>query len=383
MGRKQTGRIKKRLGWSAMYVIRFFSLVLLLSMCLDATARETVLDRVVHVEERVLEVPEVARLDAGLDLDTRRVDVGGAYLHVEQQGNGVPLALINGGPGGTHHYFHPWFSRAADYARVIYYDQRGTGLSDFAPGEDGYSVEQAVEDLDRLRQALDIDSWVLLGYSYGGFLAQYYATTHPEHVAGLVLVGAHPGLSADLGESRQHDYMSDVEKERIRAVQKQVIEMGKENDWPRDKLIQKIIFNNFINGDWKRQSFYRPASDEIAMIARYEWVNDREFNSIMSNSAERVNLAGAFERSPFQTLIMEGRWDLTWGEEKPAILAGNHPRARVVTIDNAGHAIFNENPERFFEELETFCRNLDPVNAEALALYREDLAAWRVSFTSP
>jgi proline iminopeptidase len=383
MGRKQKGRIKKRLEWSAMYVIRFFSLVLLLSMCLDATARETVLDRVVHVEESVLEVPEVARLDAGLDLDTRRVDVGGAYLHVEQQGNGVPLVLINGGPGGTHHYFHPWFSRAADYARVIYYDQRGTGLSDFAPGEDGYSVEQAVEDLDRLRQALDIDSWVLVGYSYGGFLAQYYATTHPEHVAGLVLVGAHPGLSADLGESRQHDYMSDVEKERIRAVQKQIIEMGKENDWSRDKLIQKIIFNNFINGDWKRQSFYRPTSDEIAMIARYEWVNDREFNSIMSNSAERVNLAGAFERSPFQTLIMEGRWDLTWGEEKPAILTGNHPRARLVTIDSAGHAIFNENPERFFEELETFCRNLEPVNAEAMASYREDLAAWRVSFTSP
>jgi len=357
--------------------IRLIALTLLLSLCLDAPARETVLDRVIQVEQNVLEVPEVARLDDGLELDTRRIDVGGASLHVEEEGTGIALVLINGGPGGTHHYFHPWFSRAKDYARVIYYDQRGTGLSDFEPGEDGYSVEQAVDDLDRQRQALGIDTWVLLGYSYGGFLAQYYATTHPEHVAGLVLVGSIPGLWADLGESRQHDYISDIEADRIRSVQKQIVEMGKENDWSRDVLIRKVIFNNFINGDWKRQSFYRPTPDEIALVARYEWVNERGFNGIMNRSLERVNLAGAFERSPFQTLILEGRWDLTWGEEKPAILAGNHPRARAVTIDDAGHAIFSENPDRFFGELEIFIRNLAPVNAEALDLYRKDLEAWR------
>lgn len=360
-----------------MHGTRFIALTSLLLICLDSPARETVLDRVVHVQQIVLEVPEVARLDAGLDLNTKRVDVDGASLYVEEEGAGVPLVLINGGPGGTHHYFHPWFSRASDYARVIYYDQRGTGLSDFEPGVDGYSVEQAVHDLDRLRQALGINTWVILGYSYGGFLAQYYATTHPEHVAGLVLVGSHPGLWAELGETRQYDYLSDVESEQIRSVQKQIVDMAKENDWPRDKLIQTIIFNNFINGDWKRQYFYRPTPVEIAMIARYEWVNERGFNGTMNRSAERVNLAGAFARSPFQTLILEGRWDLTWGEEKPAILAGNHPRARVMTIDDAGHAIFSENPDRFFGELEKFFRNLAPISAQALDLYQKDLAAWR------
>jgi proline iminopeptidase len=344
---------------------------------LDALARETVLDRVIHVHKGILEVPEVARLEDGLDLDTKRVDVGDATLYVEQEGTGVPLVLINGGPGGTHHYFHPWFSRAGDYARVVYYDQRGTGLSDFEPGDGGYSVEQAVDDLDRLRHALGIDNWVILGYSYGGFLAQYYATTYPEHVAGLVLVGSKPGLWAELGDSRQYDYLSEVEKERIRSVQNQIVEMGKENDWPRETLIQKILFNNFMNGDWKRQHFYKPTPAEIAMIARYEWVNERGFNGDLNRSADRVNLAGAFERSPFQTLILEGKWDLTWGEEKPEILADNHPRARIITIDDAGHNIFSENPDHFFRELENFVQNLAPVSAQSLAVYQEDLKAWR------
>ncbi len=369
--------IGKRPGYSIMHSTRLIVLTSLLLACLDTPARETVLEKVIDVQQSVLEVPEVPRLDAELDLNAKRIDVGGASIYVEEEGTGVPLVLINGGPGGTHHYFHPWFSRASDYARVIYYDQRGTGLSDFEPGIVGYSVEQAVDDLDRLREALGISTWVMLGYSYGGFLAQYYATTHPEHVAGLVLVGAGPGLWTELGDSRQYDYLSDVEIERIRSVQKQIVEMGEKGEWPRDKLIRTIIFNNFINGDWKRQSFYRPTPDEIAMIARYEWVNERGFNGTMNRSADRVNLAGAFERSPFQTLILEGRWDLTWGEEKPAILAGNHPRARVVTIADAGHAIFNENPERFFSELENFVRNLAPISAPALAMYQRDLAAWR------
>ena len=356
---------------------RLIVLSFLLSLCLDALARETVLDRVIDVQQGVLEVPEVARLEDGLDLDTKRVDVGDATLYVEEEGTGVPLVLINGGPGGTHHYFHPWFSRASDYARVIYYDQRGTGLSDFEPGDSGYSVEQAVDDLDHMRQALGIDDWVVLGYSYGGFLAQYYATTYPERVAGLVMVGSHPGLWAELGDSRQYDYLSEVEKERIRSVQKQIIEMGKENNWPRETLIQKILFNNFMNGDWKRQYFYKPTPAEIATIARYEWVNERGFNGDMNRSADRVNLAGAFVRSPFQTLILEGKWDLTWGKEKPAILADNHPHARVITIDDAGHKIFSENPDHFFGELEQFVRNLAPVSAQSLAVYQHDLTAWR------
>jgi hypothetical protein len=164
----------------------FLSLIIFCA-CPQAQARESVLDRVVHIEQEILEVPEAPRHETGLDLDVKRIDAGDATLYVEEEGSGVPLVLINGGPGGTHHYFHPWFSRAKGYARVIYYDQRGTGLSDFTPGVGGYTVEQAVADLDGIREALGIEQWVLLGYSYGGFLAQYYATLHPENVAGLIL----------------------------------------------------------------------------------------------------------------------------------------------------------------------------------------------------
>ena len=190
-------------------------------------ARESVLDGISHVEDEIyLEVPEVARWCDRLDLVKRRVEVGDAELYVEEEGSGTTLVLINGGPGGTHHYFHPWFGRAADFARVVYYDQRGCGLSDWEPGEEGYSVDQAADDLEALRTALGTGEWVLLGYSYGGFLAQWYAIRYPENVAGLVLLGASPGMWIEMEPGRQYDYLSDGERTRIREIRARLAEVG-------------------------------------------------------------------------------------------------------------------------------------------------------------
>jgi hypothetical protein len=113
---------------------------------MDLENRESILDRVVYIEpELITDIPFVERWCDRLELKKHRIKVGDAKLYVEEEGKGMPLVLINGGSGGTHHYFHPWFSKAKKYARIIYYDQRGCGLSDFEPGEEGYSVHQAAE----------------------------------------------------------------------------------------------------------------------------------------------------------------------------------------------------------------------------------------------
>jgi len=133
---------------------------------MEMESRESILDEVVYIEpDLITEIPPAERWCDRMKLTKQRINVGDAELYVEEEGKGIPLILINGGPGGTHHYFHPWFSLAKKYVRVVYYDQRGCGLSDYKPGKDGYSVHQAVDDLDAIRRTLNIDKWVLLGYS--------------------------------------------------------------------------------------------------------------------------------------------------------------------------------------------------------------------------
>lgn len=344
----------------------------------DPTHGESILDRVVHVEpELITAVPATFRwCDRLPGLGKRRVDVGGAEIYVELEGKGTPLVLINGGPGGTHHYFHPWFSRLSKHARVVYYDQRGCGLSDFKPGDKGYSVDQAVEDLDTLREALGFEKWVVLGYSYGGFLAQLYTALHPENVAGLVLLGASTGMRADDGPSRQSEYISEAEKTRLTELRRELNEYAKANGLPRQKVVELSIYNNFLNGDWKRQNFYRPSADRLAQGALYEWVNDQNFNGLMNQSEGRWDLTGAFDGSPIPTLILEGRYDLTWSEKKKDILKGNHPNGRLAVFERAAHGIYDEDPDGFFRVLKEFVKGLPAVDGTALAAYRSFLDGW-------
>lgn len=344
---------------------------------METESGESILDRVVFIEpELITEIPPVDRWCDRLKLKKNRIDVGGAELYVEEEGKGTPLILINGGPGGTHHYFHPWFSQAKKYARVIYYDQRGCGLSDYEPGEEGYSVHQAVEDLDAIRKALDIDKWVLLGYSYGGFLAQFYTVNHPENVAGLILLGASTGMHVDTGKSRQRQFMSEEERARLRDIRKQLFQLLKEKKLSRERFMQLLLYNNFLNGDWKRQHFYKPSPERLSQFALYEWVHDEDFNGIMGRSQGRIDLKGAFEGNPIPTLILEGKWDLTWGEEKPKILKKNHPHAQMVMFENAGHGIYDEEPERFFAELKDFIKNLPDVSEDEILAYKSTLRTW-------
>ncbi|NIN51108.1 MAG: alpha/beta fold hydrolase [Gemmatimonadales bacterium] len=368
----------RRTGWCTVSI--------LLAVCSTARAqegRETVLDSILTRADSVFDsIPQTPRWCDMLQLTSKRVDVGTAALYVEEEGEGTALVLLHGGPGATHHYFHPWFARAAEFARVIYVDQRGCGLSEYEPGPEGYSVDQAVEDLDALREELGFDKWVLLGHSYGGFLAQYYATRFPERVSGMVLVAASPGMWVRF-RNRQYTRITREEMARIREVREQLREWATAGRIPQDELTALIVYNSFLNGDWKRQSFYRPSVEKTARIALYEWHHDPEgFRSQVGASQEMIDLRGAFAGSPIPTLIVEGEHDLTWSEDKPRILHDNHPGAELVVLDRAAHEPFADAPELFFAHLRSFIESLPDVPPDRLKAYQAYLAAWHAQRTA-
>lgn len=328
-----------------------------------AEKRERARDRVVHIEEGILrEIPAVARLCDGMEIRKEKVDIGDCKLYCEQEGQGTPLVLLHGGPGSTHNDFHPWLAQAKNFARVIYYDQRGCGLSDYQPGQ-GYSVNQAVDDLDHLRQALGIDQWVVLGHSYGGLLAQCYVLKYPQNVKGLILLCASTGLHGEGLPSRQNEFISPEERQKMDQIRKT----------PGLSTAQ-LIYNNFLNGDWKRQNYYKPTREQIAQIALYGWVQDKNFNNIMSQSADAVNLEGAFAQCPIPTLQLEGKWDMSWNTDKPERLHQNHPRAKLVLFEASAHSPFEDEPDQFFRTLKDYLGTLPRVEGDKVKQWKDDLA---------
>ncbi|MDR7333041.1 alpha/beta hydrolase [Roseateles asaccharophilus] len=96
------------------------------------------------------------------------------------------LILIHGGPGFDHTGFRPFFSRFADQFQIVYYDQRGHGRSSPRP-LDEMRLDVFADDVVRLCDALGVEKPVVLGQSFGGFVAQRYLARHPAHPAKVVL----------------------------------------------------------------------------------------------------------------------------------------------------------------------------------------------------
>jgi proline iminopeptidase len=341
--------------------------------------RETVLDRVVHIEKKLItKIPKAPRWCDKLDLKKKRINVGDCELYCEVEGIGMPIVLLHGGPGSTHHHFHPYFSKAKEFAKVIYYDQRGCGLSDYEPGE-GYTVDQAVDDLENLRKALNIDKWVVLGHSYGGLLAQSYTIKYPESVAGLVLVCSSLAMHIPLKPTRQYDYISREEMERIEEIYNEGRKLHNKIIlfFFKEKAIELGIYNFHINGDWKRQNYYKPSRERIAQIALYEWKQDKNFNSIMNSDAKKYDLQGVFDDCPIPTIIIEGKWDLTWNTDKPEKLHKNHPHSQLIMFEHSSHSPFGDEPENFFNTLQDFIQNLPKISESELFRWEKYLIKWR------
>jgi pimeloyl-ACP methyl ester carboxylesterase len=125
------------------------------------------------------------------------IDVNGARLFVDIEGAGlVPdgpamrrkptLVLLHGGPGYDHSMFKPAFSQLADVAQVVYLDHRGHGRSSRGkPAE--WNLAQWGDDVRGVCDVLGVEKPVVLGFSFGGYVAQAYATRHPRHPGKLVL----------------------------------------------------------------------------------------------------------------------------------------------------------------------------------------------------
>ncbi|HKP73199.1 MAG TPA: prolyl aminopeptidase [Pyrinomonadaceae bacterium] len=111
-------------------------------------------------------------------------------LYYEQSGNpeGLPVVFLHGGPGGgTIPDYRRFFDPAA--YRIVLFDQRGSGKSTPHANLEENTTWHLVADIERLREHLGIESWVVFGGSWGSTLALAYAQTHPARTRALVLRG--------------------------------------------------------------------------------------------------------------------------------------------------------------------------------------------------
>ncbi len=134
--------------------------------------------------------PDIEPYEYGL------LDVGdGNQIYWETSGNpdGKPALVVHGGPGnggqrGSRKLFDP------NVYRIVLFDQRGCGesrptVADPAVDMAHNTTDHLIADMERLREHLGIERWLLYGGSWGSTLILAYAQRYPERVSAVVLVG--------------------------------------------------------------------------------------------------------------------------------------------------------------------------------------------------
>jgi len=119
-----------------------------------------------------------------------------ARLYVTSIGRGAPVVFLHGGPGNDFNYFVDALKPHLSDRRFILFDQRGSLLSPVPDAKvKDLKLQQLVDDLEKLRVATGQEKMVLLGHSFGTYLALTYYLQHPDHVAALVLADSFPPAS--------------------------------------------------------------------------------------------------------------------------------------------------------------------------------------------
>ena len=279
-----------------------------------------------------------------LQLDRRHA------MHWEVCGNpaGVPLVFIHGGPGGgslPHHrrYYDPAFWR------IVLYDQRGAGRSTPVADIVDNTTAHLIADLERLREHLGVERWLLFGGSWGSTLAIAYAEAHPDRVLGLVLRGVFLATRAEI-DWFMHG-MRNVYPEAWRAFAEFLPERERGN------LLQSY-YARLTNADpgvhlpaaraWDRYesacSTLIPRADGLARreddtaalaIARIEahyFVHD----GFLAEDALVDNVA-RIRHLP--CTVVQGRYDVICPPVTADALARAWPEAEYLIVPDAGHSV--------------------------------------------
>ncbi|MDR7026980.1 prolyl aminopeptidase [Rhizobium rosettiformans] len=138
--------------------------------------------------------PEIEPFETGM------LDVGdGHQIYWERFGTkgAKPAVFLHGGPGGATSPSHRRLFDPALYD-VILFDQRGCGKSTPHASIEANTTWHLVADIERLRELMGVETWLVFGGSWGSTLALAYAETHPERVSELVLRGIYTLTKAEL-----------------------------------------------------------------------------------------------------------------------------------------------------------------------------------------
>ncbi len=285
-------------------------------------------------------------------------------LYYFSEGEGRNVLIVHGGPG--YPFAEPWpgLEPLTNEYRFLYHDQRGCGQStrpiDTFSSTNYYQNMKALDqtlgigaqvaDIERIRQILGEEKLIIIGHSFGGFLASLYAAEFPERVEAMILVapadvivmpqkdgGLFEEVRKRLPEDMQEDYAAYLEdyldfQNIFSKSEADLVALNEEFAKYYAAVAETSIPEQGKSGGWMVWAMY------LSMGTRHDY----------RDALKDVN-------APL--LVVHGADDLQT-EEASRIYVDAFPNARFHVIEDATHFPFHEQPEEFAAVVGEFLRGL-------------------------
>jgi proline iminopeptidase len=236
------------------------------------------------------------------------------------------LILLHGGPGYDHSSFKPLFSQLADVAQIVYVDHRGHGRSDRRPAAE-WTLDVFADDVVRLCHALGITQPIVLGQSFGGFVAQRYLARHPTHPAKVVL----SSTSHHLGLERKVAAFTRFGGEAAGAAARAFWTAPSPATWEPYNTHCRHVYNP------------TPANEEGRLRTVF---NEDILFASASGEQQTMQLLPGLSKAQCPVLVMAGELDpvTPLADAQDIAAAIPAPWGRLVTFPKAGHGAWRDEP---------------------------------------
>tara|TARA_B100001248_G_scaffold258594_1_gene242992 strand:+ start:13244 stop:14188 length:945 start_codon:yes stop_codon:yes gene_type:complete len=278
----------------------------------------------------------------------RIVKANGIRLFTQSIGKkGPAIIVLHGGPGLGHDYLLPQFEALADHAQVIFYDQRSAGRSTGEMTPKIMNLETFAKDLEAIRKAYDLDSFFLVGHSWGSLVAMQYATQYPDKLAGVVFVS-----SAALCSEETMSCYKELMSKGMAPYQKEIDSIQRSPEYAQR---DPATLERFCRV-WYRPCVYNPEHvNNITIFFTPDSIQKYLDSTDISQKHfwQNYNVTALLHNIACPVLAIHGDND-PWYVKTAETICDTIEQAELVTIENCGHLPFVEQPEAFFGALTDF-----------------------------
>ncbi|MGH1335679.1 MAG: alpha/beta fold hydrolase [Aureispira sp.] len=286
------------------------------------------------------------------DASLPAITINGVRLHAETYGNpNDPILLvIHGGPGSDYRSILNFSQLADDSMFVVFYDQRGAGLSQRLEASAYTDVQEYIEELDAViqhyRQNIN-QPVVLAGHSWGAILATAYINQHPNAITGAVL--AEPGgftweqTIVYINKSRTLNLLSETTNDQ--AYMDQFITSSQHNTL--DYKLALLTAGNRATGDTNPPSFWR-----------YGAICNSASIALAIADPEKMNFTTHLQNYRTKVLFAYSELNPAYGVEHARMVSSAFPAIELVEIPDCGHEMPQFGWPHFYPLIQNYLKEI-------------------------